>query len=534
MNINLIDCTLRDGGYYNNWDFKENLVRCYLDCMDSLNVNFIEIGFRSLSNKEFKGAFAFSSDSFIESLAVPESLKIGVMVNASELFTSDMSPEEVINLLFKPAAESPVSLVRFACHLHEFKDTLPICNILKEMGYIVGINLMQISEASEEEVILLGTEAENFNIDVLYFADSLGSLSPSQVKKIINLLQKSWTGPIGIHTHDNMNQALANTHEAVHNGATWIDSTVTGMGRGPGNAKTEFTAIEFLDNNNNNAGLQALSSLISEYFGPMKSHYGWGTNLYYYLAGKFKIHPTYIQEMLNDERYKDEDILSLIDHLKKVGGKKFNYRMMETGRLIFNAEASGSWSPSEFVANQDVLIIGSGPTVLEHKGAIEAFIKKFNPCVIALNTNNILEDSLIDLRAACHPLRVVADLNNYKNFSQPLVLPFSQLPAELQKLLHGTEILDYGITIEENLFAFEATQCSIPIPLVLSYALAIASAGGAKKIYLAGIDGYGSSDLRSSEMDLVLKAYSANNNTIDPISITPTSYDLASSSVYAL
>ena len=114
------------------------------------------------------------------------------------------------------------------------------------------------------------------------------------------------------------------------------------------------------------------------------------------------------------------------------------------------------------------------------------------------------------------------------------LLQASNPEQELQKLLHGIEILDYGITIEENLFAFESTQCSIPIPLVLSYALAIASAGGAKKIYLAGIDGYGSSDLRSSEMDLVLKAYSANNNTIDPISITPTSYDLASSSVYAL
>jgi 4-hydroxy 2-oxovalerate aldolase len=461
-------------------------------------------------------------------------MKIGVMVNASELFTADMSPEEVINHLFKPAAESPVSLVRFACHIHEFKDTLPICNLLKEMGYIVGINLMQISEASDEEIISLGIEAENFKMDVLYFADSLGSLLPSQVKKIIKLLQKGWSGPIGIHTHDNMNQALSNTHEAVNAGATWIDSTVTGMGRGPGNAKTEFTAIEFLDNDNNNIGLQALSSLISEYFSPMKNHYGWGTNLYYYLAGKFKIHPTYIQEMLNDERYKDEDILSLIDHLKNVGGKKFNHRIMETGRLIFNAEASGSWSPSKFVANRDVLIIGSGPTVIEHKGAIEAFIQKFNPCVIALNTNNILEDSLIDLRAACHPLRVVADINHYKNFSQPLVLPFSQLPTELQKLLEGIEILDYGITIKANIFSFEATQCSIPLPLVLSYALAVASIGGAEKIYLAGMDGYGSSDRRSSEMDVVLKAYSANSNTIDLISITPTSYDLASSSVYAL
>ena len=238
--------------------------------------------------------------------------------------------------------------------------------------------------------------------------------------------------------------------------------------------------------------------------------------------------------MLNDERYEDEDILSLINHLRVVGGKKFNHRIMETGRLIFQSDASGSWDPKSLIANKNVLIIGSGPSTAEHQKGIEAFIKKSQPFVIALNTGLSIKESLIDLRAACHPMRIVADIKQYKQFSQPLAIPLSQLPAELQNLLVDINILDYGISIEEGMFSFSKHKCSIPLPLVIAYSLAIASMGGAKNIYLAGMDGYSADDLRSSEMKEILELYSSNKNSVPLISITPTKYDIESASVYAL
>jgi len=82
-----LDCTLRDGGYYNNWDFDSDLVCNYLDSMLALNVSYVEIGFRSLINSGFKGGCAFSNDAYLNSLKIPLELsdKIGVMVNGSEL-----------------------------------------------------------------------------------------------------------------------------------------------------------------------------------------------------------------------------------------------------------------------------------------------------------------------------------------------------------------------------------------------------------------------------------------------------------------
>jgi 4-hydroxy 2-oxovalerate aldolase len=148
---------------------------------------------------------------------------------------------------------------------------------------------------------------------VLYFADSMGSMTPDDAARIIGWLREEWPGPMGIHTHDNMGLALQNTVRAEAEGVTWLDATVTGMGRGPGNARTEELVIEAEALRGRKADLVPLMGLIRKHFQPMKERYGWGTNPYYYLAGKHGIHPTYIQEMLGDARYDEEDVLAVID-----------------------------------------------------------------------------------------------------------------------------------------------------------------------------------------------------------------------------
>ena len=286
VNIKILDCTLRDGGYYNCWDFPTNLINQYLEAMQAAGVDIVELGLRSLINKGFKGASAYTTDSFINSLVIPEKLSVGVMINASELVV-DEPLENILNMLFPlKAAESPVDVVRIACHVHEFVNALPACNWLKERGYVVGFNLMQIAERTQQEVEALSLEASKFPIDSLYFADSMGSMNPQQTSKIISWLRKYWQGPMGIHTHDNMGLALQNTLQAVNDGVTWLDATVTGMGRGPGNARTEELVIEVADLKSKNINMVPLMSVIRTFFQPLKNKCGWGSNPYYYLAGK--------------------------------------------------------------------------------------------------------------------------------------------------------------------------------------------------------------------------------------------------------
>jgi 4-hydroxy 2-oxovalerate aldolase len=530
----ILDCTFRDGGYHNAWDFAPDVVQDYLQAMASIAADYVELGFRSLENHGFKGPFAYSTDRFIQSLSVPAGLKLGVMVNASEIVKHPEGSVFALEKLFAPASQSPVTLVRLACHYPELAGTLKACDWLKEQGYTVGINLMQISDRSPEEIERTGKLASEHSLDVLYFADSLGGLLPDHVAEIIGSLRVNWSGALGVHVHDNLGNALANTMRAYQEGATWLDSTVTGMGRGPGNAKTEYLALELLGQRSGNVDITPLLSAIRKHFKPMQDSCGWGTNTYYYLAGKHGIHPTYIQEMLSDARFSDEDILAVIEHLREVGGNKYNAATLEAGRHFYQGEPRGAWIPREIIAGREVLILGSGPGVAAHRPALEEYIRAHRPFVMALNTQGAIAQELINIRAACHPVRMLADCGHYAQFPQPLATPASMLPKPVLHALSGVQLLDFGLAVRQDSFEFHSTHCVIPTSVVLAYALAIATSGEAPRILLAGFDGYSADDPRRSEVDALFHSYMQARPEVTLASITPTKYEIPSLSIYAL
>lgn len=536
MSVFLLDCTLRDGGYYNNWDFEPDLVAAYLDAMAALKVDFVEIGLRSLKNSGFKGGFAYSTDAFLNRLPIPVELvgKIGVMVNASELIQSSKQQLVALEKLFAPATQSPVTLVRIACHVHEFANALPAATWLKEQGYVVGFNLMQIAERNDDEIISLAQIASEYPIDVLYFADSMGSLNPAQVEHIVGLIRQAWSGGIGIHTHDNMSQALANSMAAVDAGVTWVDSTVTGMGRGPGNAQTEYLALALAPYSQQPGNITKLLELTRKHFKQMQEHYGWGTNSYYYLSGQYGIHPTYIQHMLSDNRFTEEDILAVIEHLKIEGGKSFNLNTLDAARYFYSGEPRGQWQPKTCFQNQEVLLLGTGPGVAKHCQAIEDYIQQYKPIVLALNTQSSIPQDLIDLRVACHPIRLLADCETHVKLPQPLITPASMLPKKVLDSLGNKELLDFGLKVQCDTFEITDSHCIIPTSLVVAYSLAVLASGQAKRILLAGFDGFSADDPRQEEVEHVFSLFLANVHHSPILSITPTRYEIPVMSVYAL
>lgn len=532
--ITHLDCTLRDGGYYNNWNFDKDLVNRYLVAMEEAGVDVVELGLRSFRNEGFKGAFAFSRDDYLRSLDIPPGLQVGVMVNASELVGNEDLYGRLAQLFPVRADESPVSLVRIACHVHEFPGALPATSWLKERGYSVGFNLMQVADRSQEEIEALARAAAEFSPDVLYFADSMGGMEPSQTMQVISWLRQQWGGPLGIHTHDNLGLALQNTLCAIDNGVSWVDSTVTGMGRGPGNARTEELATELGLRRGRQENLIPLMQIIRAHFRPMQQKFGWGTNLYYFLAGKYGIHPSYIQEMLADPRYLEEDLFAVIEHLRQEGGKKFSHEALDSARHFFRGKASGSWAPSELVAGREVLILGAGPGVMEHRDAIEQYILKERPLVMALNTQSSVQPSLIDVRVACHPVRLLADCQLHAKLPQPLITPASMLPDDVREALSGKELLDFGLKIERGTFGFGSTGCSLPVSLVIAYALAIATSGRARRLLLAGFDGYGADDPRTAEMQALFSLYQTHPEALPLLAVTPTRYSVPVKSIYGM
>lgn len=531
--IVVLDCTLRDGGYYNGWDFPSKLINRYLAAMKAARVDVVELGFRFLKNEDFKGACAFTTDDFLRQLDIPSDLSIGVMVNGGDLYC-DVGWQAAMESLFpEPSSNTPVDLVRLACHYHELANALAAANWLANRGYRVGINLMQIGERTQSEVENFGALASDSPIEVLYFADSMGSLAPDDTARIIRWLRTHWSGQLGIHAHDNMRMALANTLRAQTEGVSWLDATLTGMGRGPGNARTEELLFEVEALSRRPTNVVPLMSLIRDYFGPMKRKHKWGTNAYYYLGGKYGIHPTYIQEMLSDARYAEEDILAVIERLREEGGKKFSVHTLEGAKRFYHGKSRGTWAPAIIMKNREVLILGTGPSVTAHRAAIERYIRRSKPLVLALNAQESVDQNLIDLRLACHPVRLLADVQAHQALPQPLVTPFTMLPDSIKRALENKKTLDFGLSIEPEVFSFHSTHCIIPKALVVGYALACAASGAAKRILLAGFDGYDAGDSRNYEMsDILHRFYEASDKEV--LSVTPSVYRVKQKSIYAI
>ena len=532
--VTLLDCTLRDGGYYTQWDFDPELVHSYLHAMEASSIEFVEVGMRGSRVSGFAGAHAYTSDAYIESLNAPKSLRLGVMVNAADLLVDEVGGRDRVAELFRRTSESPLSFVRIACHAHEVEPVMPAARELKALGYIVCVNLMQITGRTDEDISKLAGVVDAAAVDVLYFADSLGSLSPKRVAEIASLLRKNWKGKLGIHAHDNMGRALANSVVAADNSVAWLDCTVSGMGRGPGNAATEYMVLELADRREHQGHHLPLLETIRKYFQPLKDKHRWGMNPFYYLAGQYGIHPTFVQQMLIDSRFQESELLSVVEQFRETGASKFSVSALETGRRRYAEEVHGDWKPAQALEGKDVLILGAGPSLGRHKEAVEAAIKKLRPVVLGLNVEQKIDESLVDYRVACHPLRLLADWRKYSALSSPLILPIKQQSPDFQDTVRDLECLDFGLQVAENEFAIHDDWVKAPTPLVAAYALGIAASGKARRVLLAGFDGFPSDDPRQKEMLDTLLLFREAVPNLEVVSVTPSRYELSTQSVYEL
>ena len=520
--VKLLDCTLRDGGYYNNWFFKKELINEYLKVMDMIKVDYVEIGFRFLDKVKTKGPCAYSEESFLKTLKIPKNLKLGVMVNASD-YVGRKNIIELAKKNFKLKKNSLISLVRMACHHHEVKEILPLINWLKSSGYKVGVNIMQIPELSSTEIKGVVREVKKTRADILYFADSMGSLNATKTQKIIHQIKPLWKKSTGIHTHDNMGRALENSIAAINNSVDWIDCTVTGMGRGPGNTKTENLILEL---NRKKENLLSLINLIKNYFEPLKNKYKWGSNPFYYYAGLNSIHPTFVQEMVSDPGFDSEDIIYNLDNLSSVGGRKFSKELISLGKNYYKKINKGDWEPANLIRNRDVLVVGPGPSTTKYKKKIIRFIKKNKPIVFVLNAINPIPKNYVYANVVCHTLRLLSDINKYKKSNKYLITPFSSFSKNIKSRLKSKKILNFGLQVKGNRFKFEKNYAVLPNSLAITYTLGICTSGQCKRVFLAGLDGYSKNSPKKFEMDDVLQNYKSEKKARKILSLTPTNYKI--------
>ncbi len=519
-NIRLLDCTFRDGGYYNNWNFDKNIIQKYLNEVNDLKIEYVELGFRILDDIKLKGENAYTTDRFINTFSIPSNINVGIMINASDLL-SKKKPLAIIKKVISTKKDTKIKFIRFACHFNEVFFLRETINWLKSKKFKIFVNLMQISEINPIQIKQVSKFLKTTKTDVLYLADSLGSLNPNKIKKLVNKFRKESSLELGFHAHNNLNLALKNSLEANKYGVKWIDCTINGMGRGPGNLITE-KIISHLRKNNK----QIFSKEINSYFNKLKKFYKWGSNKFYYLAAKYKIHPTYIQKMLSDDRYTKFNYINIINSLKKTDCSKYNPTRYFKNAFFLDKKKYQNKN-FEIKNYNKVLIIGSGKSVDRYKSKIENFIKKNDIYVIVLNTTSKINEKLVDLRVACHPLRIISDIPLYKQINTPILLPYSSFKNSIKDLIKKNKInyIDYGLKLEaNNKILINKNYCVLPSPLAIGYALSVVSKIKDKKLFFAGLDGFNLNNQESDDTELIIDLFINFILKTKPWTLTPSKY----------
>ena len=293
--MNILDCTLRDGGYYTDWHFDNELVRRLVKSLDK-NVDVIELGYKSPIKG---GPYRKCNDGFIKSVVnFDVSSELSFMIDAKDYINQPELLEDII----KPSGI--FQICRVAMKKSEIYDSLELIERIQDLGYEVMCNLMQTSILEGANIKYFTDCMDKVGVDVRYVADSYGALKPKDVAAIFENHSVQ-----GIHTHDNLNLAFANCVTALDSGAEWCDGTVTGMGRGVGNVFTE----QLLQLKDGDISADVLD-LVDE-FQAMKNKLGWGHNPLYMYAGMNTVHPLYVQD-LNQSNLKGSQLFEAASKLK--------------------------------------------------------------------------------------------------------------------------------------------------------------------------------------------------------------------------
>ena len=282
----ILDCTLRDGGYYTDWTFDEKLVVSMVKALDENRIDIIEIGYKSPVKG---GAFRKCNDGYISQLLnFNITAQLAFMIDVKDFLYEDQINFELLQDIIHPSAESPFSVCRVAAKYEEVEYLPQIVEFLQQKGYQVACNLMGISTLNNVQIKEFDDVVRPLNLLASYVADSYGAIMPHNIPYIFQELSK----PTGIHTHDNLGLALANCLESLQHGVTFVDGTLTGMGRGVGNVSTE----QLLMLRNRNVTPKLLDVL--DQFHKLKAQYKWGFNIAYMYAGMNHVHPLYAQDLV--------------------------------------------------------------------------------------------------------------------------------------------------------------------------------------------------------------------------------------------
>lgn len=509
----LLDCTLRDGGYYTSWDFSDEVVNTYLEAMSRLPVDIVELGYCNPPKSGYFGRYHYLSHDVTSSARRklrPEQ-SLAVMIDEKQV-----TPVQAEALLAPHIGI--VNIVRIAAVPTRLLEAAALAKQIEKLGFDVCINVMYLSQYWESVGSLSHFVGLDRHCTSVALVDSYGACLPHQVAHATaeaKLLLPAID--VGFHGHDNLGLAISNSLSALEAGATIIDATVMGMGRGPGNTRMELVLANMFAQGLVDVDLSVLQQTMQD-FDELKYQHRWGTNLAYMISGAASLPQNEVMEWIGKNRYSVHAILQALNGF---------------GADNLDEEVYPGLPPED--SRRELVIIGGGQSVDEHSSAIRDYIRNSGAIVLHANYRHFdlmpqIESEQYFCAAGDSSSRTPHNMGN--SSVKGIVVPVGPRFA--------------GSVPETDVPVFQAKPfCSSgdsgrlgPVSDIgpLDLALGVASIWGMSKITLIGFDGYENATIAQQELfketqDL-LDRFRDSNPDITVSSATKTLYTIPLTSVY--
>lgn len=480
MNCSLLDCTLRDGGYINDWEFGHDNIVNIFERLVASGVDFIEIGFLDERRNFDINRTIIPNTASVEKIFGKLNRK-----NTKVLGMIDYGTCDIDNL--QPCSDSFLDGIRVIFKKDKMYSAMDFCRKVKELGYIVFAQLVSITSYSEEElreVVLLANDVMPYALSMV---DTYGLLNPEELKHIATLIDQNLDLEIimGFHAHNNFQLGYSNATAVLDmnfDRSVLVDGTLYGMGKSAGNAPLELIAMYMNDHCGKNYIITEMQEAITTSILDFQRRSPWGYQLFYYIAAANKVHPNYVQYLMNKRTL---SITAINDILKKIPRDQKlekNRQLIEQLYLAYQSEECDDTKDiaklKEFLSGREILILGPGTSIVEYKEVIKQHIKCYQPIVVSINY--IPQYFHLDYMFITNSTRYVQSapkLSEEENSNIKLIAS-----SNLTKISKDFDyVINYSNVIDETSRFPDNSMCMLIRTLIRC---------NCEEVVLAGLDGY--------------------------------------------
>lgn len=382
----LLDCTLRDGGYVNDWHWGFHCARAIVRCLERAHVDFVEVGF-------LKDVSDYDEDvtvcNYIDELnrLIPD-------VSSNTCFTAmTMNGAYDISKL-SPYSGSGIKMIRVTAHDYDIDEGLELAQKIKELGYMVSINPINIMGYRDEQIIQIISKVNHILPYQFSIVDTFGSMKRRDLNRIISIVDNNLSKDIrlGLHLHENMSLScsLAQQFVDMHlNRKVAVDGSLFGMGRVPGNLPLELIADYVNEYSDKKYDIDYMLDAIQDYIEPIKGSSNWGYTPAYFLSARYNLHRNYAEFYMEKGDLSNKDISHILASFDKHKVSVFDKVYAEEKYHQYKDNELDDLRVIEILKHQlagkEILILAPGASISTEENKIRKFIEEIEPCIISVN-----------------------------------------------------------------------------------------------------------------------------------------------------